>query len=128
MIGLAAIAFALFSWAGPPCVVAKPETNLLIFLRHIADAVRIPKIGCEQFERNDFFGGIGAGIAHLLNGKCSLGDLDEASGQGSGVSSRLTLSGTRRHGVKDLAQSTVLVHDLDDVVRITRLWVKLYAR
>jgi hypothetical protein len=54
VIGLAAIAFALFSSAGPPCVVAKPETHLLIFLRHIADAVRIPKIGCEQFERNDF--------------------------------------------------------------------------
>jgi hypothetical protein len=37
VIGLAAIAFALFSSAGPPCVVAKPEMHLLIFLRHIAD-------------------------------------------------------------------------------------------
>ncbi len=36
-------------------------------------------------------------------------------------------SGTRG-GVKDLAQSTALVHSLDDVVRITRLWVKLHAR
>src|SRR5437870_13551337 len=25
-----------------------------MFLRHIADAVWVPKIGCEQFERNDF--------------------------------------------------------------------------
>ena len=36
--------------------------------------------------------------------------------------------GTPRGCVKDLAQSTALVHSGHDVVRITRLWVKLYAR
>lgn len=36
--------------------------------------------------------------------------------------------GTRRDRVKDLAQSTALVNGLDDVVRCTRLWAKLYAR
>jgi hypothetical protein len=29
--------------------------------------------------------------------------------------------------VKDLGQSTALVHDLDDIVSSARLWVKLYA-
>ena len=37
-------------------------------------------------------------------------------------------SGTRRRdGVKDPAQSTTLVDNLNDVVRSTGLWTKLYA-
>src|SRR5206468_11453744 len=37
-------------------------------------------------------------------------------------------SGTRRRGdIKKLAQPTILIHDLDDVVGSARLRVKLYA-
>ena len=36
--------------------------------------------------------------------------------------------GIRRDDVEDLAQSTAFVDSLDDVMRSTRLWVKLYAR
>lgn len=55
------------------------------------------------------------------------------SGLGNSVPSYRLLqflsSGTgRRDGVKDPAQSTTLVDNLDDVVRSTGLWTKLYAR
>ena len=46
----------------------------------------------------------------------------------SGMALRSLYSGTRRGAVKDLAKSTALVDSLNNVVRSTRLRVKLYAR
>jgi hypothetical protein len=46
----------------------------------------------------------------------------------SGMALRSLYSGIRRDSIKDLAKSTALVDSLDDVVRRTRLWTKLYAR
>jgi hypothetical protein len=53
-------------YGGYPSVPPKPQTNLLIFPFHIADAVCVPKLSCEQFQCNDFSVKIGAEAADVL--------------------------------------------------------------
>ena len=63
-----------------------------------------------------------------LNGKWLFRRLRCCKRPGHPESLRGSLTaGTRREGVKDLAQAAALVNSLDDVVRSTWLWVKLYA-
>ena len=49
---------------GYPSVAPKPWTKLLIFPCHIADAVWVPKLGCQQFECSAFAGQL---VAHQAN-------------------------------------------------------------